>query len=115
MKCIKLYILITILSCTCVHTIQIDQATMRQASQTLTQAEAQLLKDYLYLQLERVKDEPQDEVSLKEKAHFEELVNLFYQQRYEQLLKQLSAMGYDPQDILKNSALRTAMLSGKLE
>lgn len=115
MKVIKIYIFTMLIACTSAHAMQINQATMQQASQELTTKEAQALKEYLHTRLTQLQRDGLDELMLQEKAKLEKIVDLFYQHRYEKVLQDLSAMGYNPQEILHSSALRTAMLMGTLE
>lgn len=93
--------------------IQITEAGMRQASRDLTASESATLKLYLNNRINELKkDSLRDPQQL---ARLEEAFKDFYRNRYDMVLKEISALGDDPQRILNNSKLRTYMLWGKLQ
>lgn len=81
---------------------RITQETMHAASRSLTKEESDLLATFI-----------------EQKTHtemgFDQIFKDFYQHRYDRVLQGLSALGYNPQEILHTSQLRIAMLSGSLE
>lgn len=124
MKAIKKYVSIVFVYCVSIHAMPIEQSLLRmrintdmlkQASQELTTREAELLKKYLDTRIMQLSHDAVDDVALQEKDTFEKIVTLFYQHRYDKMLQELYALGYDPKTILHSSALRIAMLEGKLE
>jgi hypothetical protein len=124
MKIFRLFISTIFLYCASAHAMPVEQSLLRmrintdmlkQASQELTTREAELLKKYLDTRITQLSHDAVDDFTIKEKDAFEKIVTLFYQHRYDKLLQQLYALGYDPKTILHCSTLRIAMLQGKLE
>ncbi len=95
--------------------MQITEAGMRQASRDLTAAESEKLKVYLKESIDQLKRDSLRDPQGAQLARLEEAFKEFYRSRYDMVLKEIAALGDDPQRILSSSKLRTYMLSGKLE
>lgn len=94
---------------------RITQDTMLAASRSLTKEEYKLLADFIEQKLHEAQQEQILATKKTEYARLNKIFNDFYQHRYERVLQGISALGYNPQDILRTSKLRIAMLSGSLE
>lgn len=95
--------------------MQITEAGMRQASRDLTAAESEKLKVYLKDRIDQLKQDSLRDPQGSQLARLEEAFKEFYRNRYDMVLKEIAALGDNPQRILNSSKLRTYMLSGKLE
>ena len=95
--------------------MQITEAGMRQASRDLTASESAILKLYLKDRIDEIKKDSVRDPQGAQLARLEDAFKEFYRNRYDIVLKEIAALGDDPQTILHSSKLRTYMLLGKLE
>jgi hypothetical protein len=93
----------------------ITPENMYAASRSLTKQESELLAAFIEQKSNEAHQERVFGVRKTVGERLQQIFNDFYQHRYDQVLQGLSALGYDPQDILHTSKLRIAMLSGSLE
>lgn len=97
------------------QSMQINEANMRQASHELTEKESLSIKKYLQDRIDTAKNIAETDQNNKESAMLETIVNEFYRGRYDLVIQGMYTLGYNPQEILGTTALRTSMLAGKLE
>jgi hypothetical protein len=93
----------------------ITPENMYAASRSLTKQESAFLAVFIQQKSNEAQQERVFGARQTSEARLNQISNNFYQHRYDQVLQGLSALGYDPQDILHTSKLRIAMLSGSLE
>lgn len=107
--------LLSMLSPAALERRRITPENMAAASRNLTKEESELLSAFIAQKSRELQQERVVGAKQTEESRLEQIDNDFYQHRYDRVLQGISALGYDPQVILKSSKLRTAMLSGSLE
>jgi uncharacterized protein (DUF924 family) len=91
--------------------VPVSPALIHKAAQTMNGAEMQNMRDYLE---DSITASRTGGDTLRAQA-LERIQQQFYKGHYTLVMQELKALGEDPQDILRTTALRAKMFSGELE